>query len=123
MSLIAQFGSEFLAQADAAIPGGLNVVLFGYGPLGAFCWWLTRLVERMRRDGEAEKIAQREELAARDALLREITAAHTEAMGAATHKIAGLSRALVYQAATLGTGSVKAMAQREVDRWEQAGTG
>lgn len=104
------FLAQVFAQVEAAVPGGVAGVLFGYGPLGAFCWWLTRLVDRQRR-----------ELASRDELLREITDKNVEAMAAATHKISGLSRALVYQAATYGSGAVKTMAQREVDRWERGG--
>lgn len=112
---------QILAQVEAAVPGGVAGIFFGYGPLGAFCWWMTRLVERMRREGSAAAIAQRAELAARDALIREVTAAHVEALANATHKISGLSRALVYQAATSGTGTVQRLAQREVERWERGG--
>ncbi len=115
--------AQILAQIEQAVPGGLPGIFFGYGPLGAFCWWLTRLVDRQRRENAAAAIAQRAELAERDALLREVTDKHVTSMRDATHKISGLSRALVYNAATHATGSVKAMAQREVDRWDRGRTG
>lgn len=108
-----------VSQITDAVPGGGAGLLFGYGPLGFICWWLTRLVDRMRRDNLAAEIARRAEVADRDKLLREVTSKHTVALADATHKISGLSKALVYNAATHGTGAVKAMAQREVDRWDR----
>lgn len=104
------FAHEVMAQVEATVPGGISAVLFGYGPLGAFCWWLTRLVDRLRR-----------ELAQRDELLREVTDKHVAALANATHKISGLSRALVYNAATHGPDGVRKLAQREIDRWERGG--
>lgn len=82
-------------------------VVFGYGPLGVSCWWLSRLVEKMR-----------EELAGRDALLREITDKNVQALKDLTHKISGLSRGLIYNAATHGPHGVKEMAQKELERME-----
>ncbi len=108
-----------LSQINETVPGGATGLLFGYGPLGFICWWLTRLVDRMRRENIAAEIARRTELAERDKLLREVTEKHTDALANATHKISGLSRALVYNAAAHGTGAVQKLAQREVDRWDR----
>lgn len=94
-------------------------IFFAYGPLGAICWWLTRLVEKMRREGSAASVSQRTELAERDKLLRDVTAAHTKSMSDATHKIASLSLALTLNAATHGTGEIQRIAQREVERMER----
>ncbi len=109
-----------LSQIEATVPGGATGLLFGYGPLGFICWWLTRLVDRMRRENLAAETARREEVAARDRLLREVTDKHTTALADATHKIAGLSRALVYNAAAHGSGAIQRLAQKEVDRWDRS---
>ncbi len=112
--------ASVIAQLTEAIPGGGAGLLFGYGPLGFICWWLTRLVDRMRRENIAAEIARRAEVADRDELLREVTQKHTDALADATHKISGLSRALVYNAAAHGSGAIQRLAQKEVDRWERA---
>lgn len=98
-----------LAQAAEVIPGGFATVAFGYGPLGIFCWWLTRLVERQRR-----------EITAKDQLVRDAIEKHVEAMGMHAHKIDSLTRGLVYNAATYGPPGVRELAQAEVARWDSA---
>jgi len=96
---------QILAQIDIPIAGGWATVVFGYGPLGVSCWWLSRLVEKMRV-----------ELQGRDILVREITDKQVEALAKVTHNIGSLSKALVYNAATHGGANIRHLAQKELAR-------
>lgn len=97
-----------LAQLEAAVPGGVMTVVVGYGPLGVFCWWLTKLVESTRK-----------ELQKRDAMLMEINDKNVASLKLIAHRMSSLSRALVYNAATYGEGKIKALAKQEMEQWDK----
>lgn len=96
MNLIAQFAAE-----------NWPTLLFAYGPLGGISWWLSRQVEKLLG-----------ELRERDKLVREISDQHVKAMEIVSHKLSGISRALVYNAATHGPESIRRLAEDEIKKWD-----
>lgn len=83
-------------------------MLFGYGPLGGISWWLARQVEKLTV-----------ELRKRDIIVREITDKHADAMKVVAHKLSGMSRALIYNAATHGPDNIKILAHKELQRMDK----
>lgn len=77
----------------------ISQILAGYGPLGAFCWWLTRLVDKQRRDNQQwQKTVQDN-----------------------SHKVSGMSLALMMNAATYGPEQIRLLAEKEIKK-RQGGT-
>lgn len=73
-----------------------------WGPLGIICGWLMWRDER------------------RDRLMREIASKNVDAMEKVAHKLNGLSRALVFSAATHAqNGDLKELAERELADMER----
>lgn len=91
-----------LAQS---VPPSAMELLTIYGPLGVICGWLMWRDER------------------RDKTLREINSAQIEALGTVAHKMNGLSRALIFNAATHAPNGIKELAQKELEEMERKARG
>ena len=87
-----------LSQTPAPSAGELLTI---YGPLGIICGWLMWRDER------------------RDRTLREINERQVNALGAVAHKMNGLSRALIFNAATHAPSGIKELAQKELAEMER----
>lgn len=91
-----------LAQA---VPPSTTELLTIYGPLGVICAWLMWRDER------------------RDKTLREINEKQISALGTVAHKMNGLSRALIFNAATHAPTGIKELAQKELEEMERKAQG
>lgn len=100
---------DLFAQVASAATANWDALLFGWGPLGGISWWLARQNEKLRKENTAAQDSMRVREEARDKLIRE-TFHH---MG---REFSQLSRALIYNAAVHGHGTVKDMAERELAR-------
>lgn len=87
---------DIIAQAEITVSPATIAV--GYGPLGLFCWWLTRLVERQRADSRRQQ----------DVFIQVIKDN--------THKISGMSMAMTLNAATYGPENIRVLANRELEK-------
>lgn len=87
-----------LAQTQPPSAGELLTI---YGPLGIICGWLMWRDER------------------RDRTLREINTAQVGALSQVAHKLNGLSRALIFNAATHAPNGIKELAQKELAEMER----
>lgn len=83
------------------MPPTAGEMLTIYGPLGIICGWLMWRDER------------------RDKTLREINTAQVSALGQVAHKLNGLSRALIFNAATHAPNGIKELAQKELEEMER----
>lgn len=75
--------------------------LLTYGPLGIICAWLMWRDER------------------RDKSMREAAEKNVTALGQVAHKLNGLSRALIFNAATHAPNGIKELAQKELAEMER----
>lgn len=89
----------WIPVAQVAVPD--HQLLTVWGPLGIFCGWF------MWRD------------TARDKLLREIADKNISALAQVAHKLNGLSRALIFNAATHAPNGIKELAQKELEEMER----
>lgn len=85
-----------LAQTEITVSP--QTLLLGYGPLGAAVWWLSRMVEKQRRDHEKQQNA------------------FVAAVKEHSHKISGMSIALIFNAATYGPENIRALANLELQK-------
>ena len=86
--------------AQGAPPSAMELLTI-YGPLGIICGWLMWRDER------------------RDKTLREINEKQVNALGSVAHKMNGLSRALIFNAATHAPTGIKELAQKELAEMER----
>jgi len=75
-------------------------IILNYGAIGLICMWLMFRDER------------------RDKLMREMNRETTSAINNLAHKFNGLTRALIFNAATYAPNGVKEMAQAELEKME-----
>lgn len=94
--------SPVIAQA---VTDHWETIILGSGPLGGIAWWLSRKVEQLLKALEE-----------RDSLIREVAEKNAKAMELVAHRLAGMSRALIYNAATHGPRDIQLLAQKELDR-------
>lgn len=84
----------------------LSAVLLAYGPLGVFCVYF--MVRDERRDKSFRET------------MHDNTDRTTKALGEVSHKLNGLSRALIFNAATNAPNGIKEMAQKELERMDSS---
>lgn len=94
-----------LAQLAINYPD-LSAIFLAYGPLGVFCVYF--MVRDERRDKSFRET------------MHDNTDRTTKALEAVSHKLNGLSRALIFNAATNAPNGIKEMAQKELERMDSS---